>query len=220
MNWYKSAKYEDMAGVELCQLHEIEKNKILENVELEGRNLTEEEQRQIKYIDDVILRNNCDNNLNEENQEKNDIEILISKAIKEFPLTNDINEAGYLLPSGEMLDFSGKKEGGTPGDRAYDHRLITNIDDMLRGGTDGMIDFMKLTGAIRMSRYRGMSIDIIKKMTDEQISIIMRNSSNIDYMAIDVNNLNGDTVWYKEIDMPRMYAVKEILEEANTMVQN
>ena len=38
--------------------------------------------------------------------------------------TDDLYEAGYVLPDGELLDFSGKREGGPAGGRAEDHRQL------------------------------------------------------------------------------------------------
>jgi hypothetical protein len=77
---------------------------------------------------------------------------LIRKAIKEFGLTDDPAEGGYILPSGAMLDFSGKREGGSPGMRAYDHRNINSIIDAdYEHGIDYINHFIKSTGAVRMS---------------------------------------------------------------------
>jgi hypothetical protein len=71
-----------------------------------------------------------------------------------FGTTEDPREAGYILLDGEMLDFSGKNEGGTPGTRAYDHRQINQVGDDTIGGDDrwdnvsGMMEFIQ-SGAIR-----------------------------------------------------------------------
>lgn len=55
---------------------------------------------------------------------KNPKDKLIKKCIKEFGLTEDPCEGGFLLENGKFLDFSGKREGGPPGVRSYDHRDI------------------------------------------------------------------------------------------------
>lgn len=74
---------------------------------------------------------------------------LINKAIEKFGLTDDFLEAGFILPDGTMLDFSGKNIGGIAGKRALDHRDITTIDDDLKSGTNGMEEFMDMTNSIR-----------------------------------------------------------------------
>lgn len=69
-------------------------------------------------------------------------------ALAVFGTTDDPREAGYILPDGTMLDFSGKTEGGPAGTRSYDHRDIGRaIGD---GGTDGMLMFMSEANAARV----------------------------------------------------------------------
>ena len=103
---------------------------------------------------------------------------------EEFGLTNDINEAGYIMRDGSMLDFSGKNEGGSPGQRAYDHRDVGRLGDtagseyggaLEYGGTDGMIEFMNSTGAIRINFDRDVfMVDISASMTEQQIMTILK----------------------------------------------
>jgi hypothetical protein len=79
-------------------------------------------------------------------------------AEKEFGLTDDPAEAGFILSDGSMLDFSEKNDGGTPGTRSLDHRAICRVITdagytMPEGFGDrslGMFLFMEETGAIRM----------------------------------------------------------------------
>jgi len=78
---------------------------------------------------------------------------LHDTAKKIFGTTEDPREAGYILLDGEMLDFSGKSQGGTPGTRSFDHRQINEVGDSEMGGKDkfddvGMSGFIK-SGAIR-----------------------------------------------------------------------
>ena len=94
-------------------------------------------------------------------------------AIEEFGLTYDLAEAGYVLTNGDMLDFSGKREGGSPGVRSYDHRQIgvafEDYDIETLGGTDGMMYFMQESGAIRISYYGDdVTIDIAAYPTTKQ----------------------------------------------------
>jgi len=78
--------------------------------------------------------------------------------IRELGKTTDIREAGYITPEGGLIDLSGKREGGEPGTRSYDHREA--------GGTLGMQEFMAL-GNIRMDSNTGM-VDILVEPTPAQ----------------------------------------------------
>jgi len=75
------------------------------------------------------------------------------KAIKTFGTTNDPSEGGYILRDGQMLDFSGKKEGGTAGKRAYDHRDIDKVIKLKRKPEiryEYVETYLQKTGSIRM----------------------------------------------------------------------
>jgi len=78
--------------------------------------------------------------------------------VRELGTTNDVNEAGYITPEGRFVDLSGKREGGTPGKRAYDHREA--------GGASGMQEFVAL-GNIRMDANSGM-VDLAREPTAAQ----------------------------------------------------
>ena len=63
-----------------------------------------------------------------------------------FGTTYKINEAGYLLTDGKLLDFSGRHEGGPGGYRTVDHRDVVDAFDGEYGDgsyTGGMIAFMQ-----------------------------------------------------------------------------
>lgn len=80
--------------------------------------------------------------------------------LSELGFTEDIREAGYLTTDGKYIDLSGKREGGQPGTRSYDHREA--------GGTSGMMEFMA-EGNIRLSPEGGM-LDIMRQPTPSQES--------------------------------------------------
>jgi len=77
---------------------------------------------------------------------------VTKKAVSQFGTTQDFREAGYITADGVMLDFSAKKQGGDRGQRAIDHREVTNLFDSEKAITadQGMIDFMS-QGNIRIS---------------------------------------------------------------------
>lgn len=77
---------------------------------------------------------------------------LFNKVVQTFGLTNDLHEAGYILPDGSLLDMSAKNRGGRPGARALDHREIGMATG--EGGTVGMVDFI-LKGPIRLMPETG-----------------------------------------------------------------
>lgn len=108
----------------------------------------------------------------------------IDAAVQEFGLTKDFKEAGWILPDGRMLDFSGKNEGGTPGRRAYDHRDINRV--VLSDGTSALVDFAAQTGAVRFSNHSDqLLIDFYNGIpSDEQIRAIKKAAS-----------INADITW-------------------------
>ena len=91
---------------------------------------------------------------------------IFAKAIDHFGLTRDFRVAGYMLPDGTLLDFS----GGAQGQRYQDHREIQDI--LQSSGTDAMIEFMK-QGAIRLSPESG-GIDLYKEPTDNQYRELLK----------------------------------------------
>ena len=95
-------------------------------------------------------------------------------AIQSKGLTEDLNEAGYVLEDGRLLDFSGKRSGGEYGVRWEDHREV-NIPtkEYFESPTDLMWSFMNTTGAIRIDNNSGM-IDIYNKPTKSQLKIIRK----------------------------------------------
>jgi len=116
-------------------------------------------------------------------QSKNDTsyQIRIDNAVKEWPTTDNISSAGYMLQDGSLLLFSHGY-----GNRDMDHRDITEISDELSSGTDGMYQFMNATGAIRLqtqsANYMGFEWKVkptfaqkrvIMEVTEDQTEIIV-----------------------------------------------
>ena len=84
--------------------------------------------------------------------------------LAELGTTDNWREAGYIAPGGQLIDLSGKNEGGPSGSRSYDHREL--------GGTVGMQEAMA-AGLIRINVPSGggtVSIDIAAKPQREQVS--------------------------------------------------
>ena len=103
---------------------------------------------------------------------------VIAAAKERFGVTNDIRECGYVLPSGEMLDFSGRNYGSTEyGRRRLDHRDIGDLNYLedlnTRSGLDvDMEKFIRL-GAIRIHCSRDWSmINLYNKPTNKQRAVL------------------------------------------------
>ena len=95
---------------------------------------------------------------------------IFDLAIQEKGLTDDIYEAGYILPDGTMLDLSGKRDGGPAGKRSEDHRqLYLPINEDL-SGSETMIAFQKM-GAVRIDANSGL-IDMETRPTYSQHKVI------------------------------------------------
>lgn len=95
---------------------------------------------------------------------------IYQKAVQYFGTTSNFREAGYILPDGTILDFSGKQNGGPPGKRTVDHREVADILDL--PPTEALITFMN-SGCIRvMPECPGLDISIYP--TEKQIDVIRR----------------------------------------------
>jgi hypothetical protein len=124
---------------------------------------------------------------------------IFTRAKRYFGTTTSPDEAGYILPDGTMLDFSGKKLGGTPGERMLDHRDIAFAwpEEKAVGGFEAMRPVMNW-GAIRSSVCRDMVIvNLVKLPTDAQIGRI---NSVLDYYSDAVLVVEVDNAELAQID--------------------
>ncbi len=113
----------------------------------------------------------------------------VEAAVKEFGTTTDFKEAGYILPDGRMLDFSGKREGGQPHTRSYDHRDISRV-------SNGMVPFASETGSIRFSLVGDtLLIDVMNSIpTEKQIRVLKNAIRNSDGVTFDFTDARGNTI--------------------------
>ena len=96
-------------------------------------------------------------------------EYFRKKALKSFKTTTNFNEAGYLLPDGKLLNFS----GGERNHRYRDHREIGEIYEATQG-TTALNRFMS-DGNIRiMAESPGVDITSGVEPTKEQYAAIRR----------------------------------------------
>jgi len=157
---------------------------------------------------------------------------LINKAKKFFGTTRNPKEAGYLLPDGTMLDFSGRSQMpesydqvGTqwkikPGkkdwrfsQRDQDHREIIRIlDKKFQSPTQAMFYFMRKTGAIRMTSY-GVTVVTVPTVRQAQILTgIWRQYHRGEIFTIDISDPNSGYT-KKEIDLPAWFNYTDIIEK-------
>ena len=118
---------------------------------------------------------------------------IISLAVEEFGLTSRLNQAGYILPDGKLLNF------GRDGYRETDHRQIAFVykqngikiwDDEYR--YNYVVDFMN-HGAIRCDVNSGI-LDMTQEPTNEQFYTIkdfVRKAVDVD---IDFTDDKGNTL--------------------------
>lgn len=120
----------------------------------------------------------------------------IQNKLNSFGYTYNVNEAGYIMPDGRMLDFSDKKEGGFPGRRNRDHREVQSI--VGTGGRRGMHEIM-LLGAIRLLPESGQA-DLYFMPTPQQIRVLQRIWK--DNNTLDLHLWNNVT-WDETREFPR-----------------
>ncbi|MHA1289701.1 MAG: hypothetical protein ACTSPB_20145 [Candidatus Thorarchaeota archaeon] len=93
---------------------------------------------------------------------------LIEKALEIFGVTNDCNQAGFILPDGKLLNMKSKHEG-----TRVDHSIIGKIYE--EEATQVARQFVSDTGAIRLHHAPNttfVEIDKRNKPTFEQIESI------------------------------------------------
>lgn len=136
---------------------------------------------------------------------------IFDAAKAKFGTTYDMREAGYILPDGSMLDFSGRHQerGGDTsflnGDRTVDHRKISDIaydaDDNETGIKTDLGDFLD-RGAIRIDSNAGainLNVAPTKVQKDRLKRLIERNDG---YVYVDFGK-GWDTEHYAEYEAAR-----------------
>lgn len=145
-------------------------------------------------------------------------EALIDNAKETFGITDDIREAGYVLPDGTMLDFSGRHWGlddsEARGQRQVDHIDIGETDGIKDATGNEMYDFMAQTGAMRVSMADGNSVaSIAREPTAQQLAVLGR-ATNRKYLALSFNTPDGRIVSDIEFDSASLGKIERFLDEA------
>jgi len=122
-----------------------------------------------------------------ESAEDNEADDLTAKAQKHFGVTSNPAEAGYITRDGKMLDLTGRHYSsgyannkplpGKPdylaGHRNVDHRELPSHLKGGKSGTEGMLNFMDKSGAVRFSHTAGV-VHIRKPVTPAQQQTLTR----------------------------------------------
>ena len=139
---------------------------------------------------------------------------LFDKAKEVFGTTTNFKVAGYMLPDGSLLDFSGRWEGG-PGDARYtDHRAIgSGLYEASE--TDGnydtnMYDFIN-QGAIRLMPESG-GIYVSQPLTDAQEEMLARYIARYNgEVILDITDKDGNIISY--IEYNRRTSANRVLDD-------
>lgn len=131
-----------------------------------------------------------------------------------FGLTKDVREAGYILPDGKMLDFSGRHEGAADQDvrgaRSVDHSQVTDA---------GVYDWMEAmdAGAVRVDATTGI-INFSQPLTPAQRAVIERATEESSGLQIEVTSpKTQNRVYYADLpNDPRL--LRRALNEANRVI--
>jgi GGDEF domain-containing protein/uncharacterized protein YidB (DUF937 family) len=154
---------------------------------------------------------------------------IIDGAKKYFGTTLNPKEAGYILPDGTMLDFSGKHQADKSnwpymrGERATDHREFfgenlhngSTLKDLIQSndGNEAMREFMSKTGAMRVDFSAGVA-SIMAKPTPEQIKLFGNGNKGQEVSMTYVDGASGRIVDEIEINSASAMNVGKFYEGA------
>lgn len=140
----------------------------------------------------------------------------VENAIARFGLTENVKEAGYILPDGRMLDFSGKREGGRAGYRSYDHRQISEIKvpEINGKSLSPMTLFSQATGSLRFDIRNGdVYVNAFSTVpTPEQVGIITRSLTRGSELFWDVTDTDGRVIVSEQVRSPNAEKVLKLVD--------
>ncbi len=155
---------------------------------------------------------------------KNPKDKLIKRCSKEFGITEDPCEGGYLLQNGKFLDFSGKIDGLPPGVRTYDHREIGRcIDSESCKGVSSFHEF-RLIGihgnAIRFHTSGCKSdtpvVNVIlyedQNPTEKQWEVIRKSAKENGGIIYDILNKEGDRIHSGSLEAKRFGRLRMLFQ--------
>lgn len=126
---------------------------------------------------------------------KSEAEYFGAQAVKDFGYTPYFYDAGYIVPNGKMLNFSGQK-GRHFSSRGQDHRAIGMIYATTKGSA-AMNRFMNQGNVRIMAESPGIDISNVTPLTKEQYATIRRfvNEARSDeYFNLDFSDERGNNL--------------------------
>jgi len=129
-----------------------------------------------------------------ENVKRFSLQDTVDKAIEEFGYTPYFYDAGYVLPTGKMLNFSGTK-GQHYGSRGEDHRGIQSVFTEEIGRTESMLKFMGMGNIRIMAETPGIDIADTVEPTQEQYAKIrdfIRSKRDEEFFAVDFTEMKTE----------------------------
>ena len=138
---------------------------------------------------------------------------LTNSAVMNFGITSDPSEAGYILPDGRMLDFSGRHwGGGDGGSRLVEHNDVGEVEGIEGGGTDAMVEFMSRTGAMRVDLNAAVA-SAVQAPTREQLGVLSRFTRG-NPLALSFLTNDGRIVTDTELERSNAASIRSFFEEA------
>lgn len=118
------------------------------------------------------------------------------RAVDTFGTTNNWNEAAYITTNGDVLDFSGKNDGGPAGTRTIDHRDIWDAYDANEApgtGAEALVDFMSRGNVRVMPENGGINLSV-KPNRQQESALRDFIDANGGEVVLDIDNTSGKTV--------------------------
>lgn len=155
-------------------------------------------------------------------------------AKNKFGMTRSPSETGFILDDGSRLDFSGRHEasgykniGGRyipdnpklgdylKGERATDHRTVSEIMPNGQYGWDSLAGFIDQTGAVRYMPETGISLVDTNMPSEAQIKRIVSDfKASGDPLIIDIDRMkDGQNLASKDFDNPNYDDVYKWIKE-------
>ena len=138
---------------------------------------------------------------------------ILDRAVRMYGLTNDPAEAGFILPDGSLLDFSGGSRGQR-GQRAYDHR---QVESLFRNWNDQdsrwsyLYRFMRL-GAIRIGFDRSYFwATLASRPTECQVGVVTRLARRAESVHLEIVDRHAEALRSYSGSFPMAYEVMEFL---------
>jgi len=151
---------------------------------------------------------------------------IIRSAVKRYGTTDDWEKAGYILASGQALDFSGGKMRQTIAHGDVAKLYWEEVDEEFE--MKSIAGFMKDTGSIRVSTvgydgpresYDAISIQIVNRPTSQQYNALydMLKEFPEAPFAVEISTSAGSTIDAKLFEMPTMRDIRSLVDSQSVM---